>query len=1419
MHQRETALMQVLSSCLALFCVIVMVAPLAAGYLKPPLDKVLDESKPDSKIKVIAVLADQIDNEALNLRLKNAKATFAQRHYEVISSLQQKAALTQRPLIKMLNDLEKEGKVEAIRNFWIANAIAFSGTPEAIRQIAALDYIENVEYDLPIELIKPIKGEFAPPIISTHSQGLDVIHAPQVWAMGYTGAGRLVSNIDTGVDGTHPALSSRWRGNNGHPASQCWYDPVGNTSYPEDYGEHGTHTMGTICGRSSTTYDTVGVAINAQWIACATIDNGATTQQMIASFQFVADPDDNPYTTDDVPDVVSNSWGWSPFWPGYSHCDNTFWSAMDGAENAGVVVVFAAGNEGENGANSLRTPADRASSYYNAFSVGAIDGHTAGYPIAYFSSLGPCQCASGNMNIKPELVAPGVNVRSSVPGGGYQETDWSGTSMATPHIAGSVAILRQVNPNLDVDQIKEIMLQSCVDLGTAGEDNTYGHGYLDLYQAVQLAMTERGYINGYVRDNVYSQPIPALVSIIGSSVQTTANSSGYYFLSAAPPETTYTVRATYNGYVQDQASIYVIQDDTVAHNFYLGPPIIDAEPVSYNVVVQPGNTTDRDLSIINSGVGTIYYNLNTETYTTLALDDGQEIPAKISAPQPEPLGYKEPDQGKPGAGREPYYPPMILDQGGPDAFGHTWIDSDEPGGPAVTWVDISSQGTAITFTDDDEYVSVPVGFSFPFFTGNYSTIYVSTNGILTFGTGTTDYTNDGIPNSATPNNFIAPWWDDLSPQWGGSVRYYYDSANSRFIVSYIGVPNYTWSGGTGSLSFQAILYASGRIDFNYQTMNPGTDDLVSATIGIENSSGNDGLQIAYSQSYMHSNLSLRISASYWLDVAPTSGMVPPHDTSIATVTFDASDLALGIYTGNINLTNNSPNDPDIDIPVTLNVSNVPTPAIVLNASAIWDTVYSGYSTVFNLQISNTGDAVLNYGVSDNRTWISENPTGGNVNPGNSAGVNITFNASTLAPGNYTGTVTVTSNDPNHATTNLPVNLFVDLLIENDVGVTDISSPPDSMATGAAYPLIIEITNFGSQPHTFNAIFEVRRHGLPTIIYADTLTANNMPDSSVANYNFGSSFTPPEQGAYDLTTYTTLSGDQVPANNSFAKTVDSYDIVSIWYGNLNLTPVLGAIGGNMLVDVFLQTPASAFIGDMHLCLGADRQYIDTMISQINPILYYPLTDWAVAEFAAIQGSPPNPTGWYSQSFMGFASLGRLITDIPWLHSETPLKVMSFRLTTIYDESLIGQTHPAIGPGLHNLQGPSNVGDTIGGFGYQLTEQFSEITFREASGCDYLPGDVNSDGNVIGSDVTYLVNYFRSIGDPPHDSCWNDSDGAWLYAAADCNGDCRVIGSDVTYLVSYFRLIQTEILWCPQVPPMVAASIKDGASGNSDILNKK
>jgi hypothetical protein len=204
----------------------------------------------------------------------------------------------------------------------------------------------------------------------------------------------------------------------------------------------------------------------------------------ILSFQWMLDPDENPNTVWDVPQSCSNSWRLVTG-HGYPPCDQTFWTFLDACEAAGIVIIFSAGNEGFSG---VGRPPDRATDDYRTFAVAAVDANNGNWPIASFSSRGPTRCTpDGREAIKPDIAAPGVNVRSSVPGNGY--SNFSGTSMASPHVNGVVALMYQANPNLTVTEVKQIIFDTAFDLGANGEDNNYGWGMIDAFEAVQIALS------------------------------------------------------------------------------------------------------------------------------------------------------------------------------------------------------------------------------------------------------------------------------------------------------------------------------------------------------------------------------------------------------------------------------------------------------------------------------------------------------------------------------------------------------------------------------------------------------------------------------------------------------------------------------------------------------------------------------------------------------------------------------------------------------------------------------------------------------------------------------------------------------------------------------------------------------------------
>ena len=354
---------------------------------------------------------------------------------------------------------------------WIVPALTVKVPVSRLAQLGMMDGVRRVVENVALDFDQPVKEVTAPSMATGISDGLNQLNVRALWALGYKGQGRLVCSFDTGVEGTHPALASHWRGNTAS-VSASWFSKV-SPGAPVDAAGHGTHTMGVMVG--AVNGDTIGVAPGAQWISAGVIDQpgrslSVTISDILDAFQWALDPDGDPATTDDVPDVILNSWGIPKGL--FEPCDNTFYDVVDAVEAAGIVTIFACGNEGPD-PMTLRLPADRASTPLNSFSVGAVDGN---FQVPNFSSRGPSSCDT--TQIKPEVVAPGVLIRSSYKDGTYKYM--SGTSMAAPFIAGLVALMRQYNPSATVDQIKNAMIQSCIDVGAPGEDNASGYGFIDV---------------------------------------------------------------------------------------------------------------------------------------------------------------------------------------------------------------------------------------------------------------------------------------------------------------------------------------------------------------------------------------------------------------------------------------------------------------------------------------------------------------------------------------------------------------------------------------------------------------------------------------------------------------------------------------------------------------------------------------------------------------------------------------------------------------------------------------------------------------------------------------------------------------------------------------------------------------------------
>ena len=559
-----------------------------AGSIDSDLQSKLTVTPTNQTISALVYLTQQVDLDAITDRMDSRNVTLQERHETVVRSLQDAASSSQSSIINYLEDLKSAGQIKSFEAFWLANCIRVDAPVSKIEEIAQRSDVFKVYYNYEIETITPV-GEVKPGgTITVVENGVQAVNAPQVWAMGFHGEGVLVATIDTGVDGNHPALASRWAGvadprYAGHP-EWAWYDPYGGqNNFPYDPGGHGTHTMGTVCGGAPG--DEIGVAPGAHWMAAGPIDRASIPQTVadaILSFQWMVDPDGNPSTNWDVPAVCSNSWGLVTA-HGYPPCDQTFWTYLDACEAAGTVILFSAGNESTSG---LRRPADRATDDYRTCAVAAVDAHQSGWPLAYFSSQGPTYCTpDGSAAIKPDIAAPGVDVRSSYPGGGY--ITMSGTSMASPHVNGVVALIRQANPNLSVNMVKQIIYDTAFDLGSPGQDNQYGWGMIDAYAAVQLALSYLsgyGAIQGRVTDAVNGSGLPGTVTVTNHvpPISTVCNAQGYYTM-YVPADTAWYLKAEYTSdYQPAYAWVTVLENDTAVQNFALQPPVLGINMIPNN---------------------------------------------------------------------------------------------------------------------------------------------------------------------------------------------------------------------------------------------------------------------------------------------------------------------------------------------------------------------------------------------------------------------------------------------------------------------------------------------------------------------------------------------------------------------------------------------------------------------------------------------------------------------------------------------------------------------------------------------------------------------------------------------------------------------------------------------------------------------
>lgn len=356
---------------------------------------------------------------------------------------------------------------------WSTNAFVGTVDQEVLWEMSELQSVQNIIFDRKVRITYSVEEDNTDILgESEFTYGLEKIGIPQLRQElpELDGRGVVVGILDTGIDPNHPELQGQ---------TLAFKDFTSDKTEPYDGNGHGTHVAGTIAGKGIRGTQ-IGVAPGAKLVIGKILsDSGSGRLSWIArGMQWVVNPE-GAESSNMRPRVVNNSWG------GSMDADvrkNPFAQQVINWVELGVFPAFAAGNSGP-GKATIGTPGNLPM----AFAVGATDERD---DVARFSSRGPVRVthADGRSEtiIKPEISAPGARVLSAMPGGKYAKL--SGTSMATPHLTGAVALLYQAHPDLTIDQMKQLLTRTVVDLGPEGKDNDFGDGRLDVNEAFRLLM-------------------------------------------------------------------------------------------------------------------------------------------------------------------------------------------------------------------------------------------------------------------------------------------------------------------------------------------------------------------------------------------------------------------------------------------------------------------------------------------------------------------------------------------------------------------------------------------------------------------------------------------------------------------------------------------------------------------------------------------------------------------------------------------------------------------------------------------------------------------------------------------------------------------------------------------------------------------
>lgn len=858
--------------------------------------------------------------------------------------------------------------------------------------------------------------------------------ADEAWDLFTGSAAVLVAVLDTGIDYRHPDLAANIWTNPGEIAGNGidddgngfiddihGWDFANNDSDPMDGSGHGSHVSGTIGGVADNGIGIAGVNWNVRMMALKFMNNDGTgtSADAISCIE---------YATMMGVDVMSNSWG-------NNSRSESMLAAIQAAYDANIFFVAGAGNSGADDDVAPFYPSSFDAG--NVISVMATDNRDRRAVESDWSS------SFGATTV--DIAAPGVRIWSTIPNGSYMYL--SGTSMAVPHVAGALALLRGRFPDITVDEGKFLLLNvgndplpglfgRCVsgarlnlrkliaDLDTVppaavtdlavltaasdrvtlgwttpADDRTLER--YDLRYAPAPITDEAGW-DSATRATAEPAPgvpgQPAEVIVEGLPVATTC----YFSLRAA----------------DEYGNLGALSNSPGAD--LLPPPVITVAPASLSAAVSPGGAVTRTLTITNPSAGVLDF----------------------AIPRHSPA--------RPGANLfTGAVAGTVSDWGRVDGFGYDWLDSDMPGAVDYNWVDISASGTVVSLPDDSSQGPFDLGFAFPFYGHDFTTFFINAHGCVNLAGVSTDGANVALPSAGAPGYFLALLWDRMTPGVG-TCSYYSDG--NRMIVQYTGVSP---ASAGGACTMQMHLYANGLVEYHYKTMTGPASE--SATIGIQNGDGSDGLTVAFDTAYVHDNLAIRFTPPpAWLSVTPDNGNLAPGTSLDLAVTFNSTGLCGSHFDGNLHVLSNDPARPCIIVPAGLDIAGEPDIG-VSPASLSFGAVRQSESATRHLTVLNHGCGdltILGLGFNE-PSFASTQALPLMIKAGARADVTVTFSPSVASA--ISGTLTLASDDPDSPVLAVPLSGTGAL-------VPDIALSPTSLAetipTGGTSTRQLTISNNG-----------------------------------------------------------------------------------------------------------------------------------------------------------------------------------------------------------------------------------------------------------------------------------------------------------------------------------------------------------------------